>query len=279
MMKHRSYAVLAALAVSLTLHAAAAKTLHFAGLDWTVKEGDGLGPGPCDWKESNVFVDSAGDLHLKIARDGGSWSCAEVESVRSLGFGTYQWWVTGEIGTLDPNVVLGLFNYPPPEVGPDGTNEIDIEIAKWGIPDAPNLNFTVWPARAPIPPAGASSYFSLGRHRHHAALHLDEQEHLFPEPQRPPRRQPLPPRPLAVRAPQPRPAHSAAPHPGAHEPLAGRRQAPHRRPGGRDRDPRLHVSTLIKTGPERNGINPRISSLGQAKAVRTRRRAPLRAGA
>jgi hypothetical protein len=161
MMKHRSYAVLVALAVSLTLHAAAAKTLHFAGLDWTVKEGHGLGPGPCDWKESNVFVDAGGDLHLRISHDGGSWSCAEVESVRSLGFGTYQWWVTGEIDTLDPNVVLGLFNYPPPEVGPDGTNEIDIEIAKWGIPDAPNLNFTVWPARAPIPPAGATFHFSL----------------------------------------------------------------------------------------------------------------------
>jgi hypothetical protein len=161
MRKHRSYAVLAALAVSLTLHAAAAKTLRFAGLDWTVKEGDGLGPGPCDWKESNVFVDSAGDLHLRISHDGRSWSCAEVESVRSFGFGTYQWWVTGAIDTFDPNVVLGLFDYPPPAVGPDGTNEIDIEIAKWGIPDAPNLNFTVWPAKAPIPPAGATFHFSL----------------------------------------------------------------------------------------------------------------------
>jgi len=26
-----------------------AATLHFAGYDWTVKSGNGLGPGPCDW--------------------------------------------------------------------------------------------------------------------------------------------------------------------------------------------------------------------------------------
>ena len=48
---------------------------------------------------------------------------------------------------LDPNVVLGLFNYPTPDVGPDGTNEIDIEFAKWGKPEAPMGNYTVWPAR------------------------------------------------------------------------------------------------------------------------------------
>jgi hypothetical protein len=44
--------------------------------------------------------------------------------------------------------VLGLFNYPPPEVGPDGTNEIDIEFSKWGVwwwPLAKNLHYTVYP--------------------------------------------------------------------------------------------------------------------------------------
>lgn len=161
MVKHTRVAVLAVLAFSLTLHGAAAATLHFAGYDWTVKEGDGLGPGPCDWRASNAFVDPAGDLHLKISHDGGTWSCAEVELTQSLGFGKYQWWVSGPIDRLDPNVVLGLFNYPPPEVGPDGTNEIDIELARWGDPSAQNLNFTVWPARVPIPPAATTFDFTL----------------------------------------------------------------------------------------------------------------------
>lgn len=160
-MKHTLRAILAALALFLPLYAASAATLHFAGYDWTVKEGNGLGPGPCDWKASNAFVDSAGDLHLKISHAGGTWSCAEVELTQGLGFGTYQWWVSGKIDRLDPNVVLGLFNYPPPEVGPDGTNEIDIEISRWANPSGQNLNFTVWPTHAPIRPGATSVDFGL----------------------------------------------------------------------------------------------------------------------
>ena len=64
-MKPESRAFLGALALLPALHGAAgAATLHFAGYDWTVKSGDGLGPGPCDWRESNVWVDAEGDLHL-----------------------------------------------------------------------------------------------------------------------------------------------------------------------------------------------------------------------
>ena len=37
--------------------------------------------------------------------------------------------------------------YPTPDVGPDGTHEIDIEFAKWGVPDAKIGNYTVWPVK------------------------------------------------------------------------------------------------------------------------------------
>ena len=67
--------------------------------------------------------------------------------VDRLGFGRYQFWVIGAIDQLDPNVVFGLFNYPTPDVGPDGTNEIDIEFARWGNRKAPNANYTVYPAK------------------------------------------------------------------------------------------------------------------------------------
>lgn len=63
-----------------------------------------------------------------------------------LGFGRYQFWLSGRLDKLDPNVVLGLFNYPTRDVGPDGTHEIDVEFAQWGKPNAPNGNYTVWPA-------------------------------------------------------------------------------------------------------------------------------------
>ena len=62
-----------------------------------------------------------------------------------LGFGRYEFQVTGRLDRFDENVVLGLFNYPTREVGPDGTHEIDIEFAHWGNPRAPVGNYTVWP--------------------------------------------------------------------------------------------------------------------------------------
>lgn len=60
-----------------------------------------------------------------------------------MGFGTYRWFVEGAIDKFDTNVVLGLFTYG----GADTTNEIDIEIARWGQPDprAKNLSYTIYP--------------------------------------------------------------------------------------------------------------------------------------
>lgn len=139
-----------------------AKTLRFSGYDWIVKEGDRIGPGPCNWSSSNAWVDSNGFLHLKVTRRSGKWYSAEVETTKRLGFGKYQFEVIGRIDRLDKNVVLGLFNYPTPDVGPDRTNEIDIEFAKWGHPaGSPNLHFNVWPTRIPLGPSGKSYRFSL----------------------------------------------------------------------------------------------------------------------
>jgi hypothetical protein len=132
-------------ALMITGAASEAKTIRFSGYDWTVKSGVTLGPGPNNWDENNVWVDDRGDLHLLLTTRDGQWYCSEVSLNDRLGFGRYQIFVIGRIDTLDPNVVLGLFNYPTPDVGPDGTNEIDIEFAKWSDPKAPIGNYTVWP--------------------------------------------------------------------------------------------------------------------------------------
>jgi hypothetical protein len=123
-----------------------AKTLNFSGYDWTVKSGSGKGPGPNSWNENNAWVDGRGYLHLKVSQRGGRWYCSGVGLKNRLGFGEYQFWIIGRVDKLDPNVVFGLFNYPTADVGPDGTNEIDIEFAKWGRADAKIGNYTVWPA-------------------------------------------------------------------------------------------------------------------------------------
>ncbi|MCB1126310.1 MAG: glycoside hydrolase family 16 protein [Verrucomicrobiae bacterium] len=119
--------------------------LEFAGHTWTVRSGRG-GPGPNAWDTRNVWLDGQTNLHLKIACRDGQWSCAEVTMKGRLGFGRYEFQTVGRLDRLDDNVVLGLFNYPTRDVGPDATHEIDIEFARWGRATNPIGNFTVWPA-------------------------------------------------------------------------------------------------------------------------------------
>jgi hypothetical protein len=154
-------ALLALAAFLAPAGAAQAKTLRFAGYDWVVKSGDDLGPGPCNWSAANAWVDGNGWLHLTLTQQNGTWYAAEIESVKRFAFGRFQLYVIGQIDKLDQNVVLGLFNYPTSDVGADGTNEIDIEIARWGTPTWPNLNYTVWPTRAGATPGAKTYFFSL----------------------------------------------------------------------------------------------------------------------
>lgn len=164
----RPLALLATLALA-PLPTLADPFVDFAGHTWLVRSYGG-GPGPNEWREANVVVDERG-LHLTIQQDAGTWTCAEVVMMGDpLGFGTYQFEVSGDLAALDSNAVLGLFNYPGSEaVGPDGTNEIDIEIAQWGDTQNPNrLNWNIHPSVAggrkgshalPLAlPAGASTH-------------------------------------------------------------------------------------------------------------------------
>jgi hypothetical protein len=139
---------------------AVVRTIDWDGHTWTVRKGSG-GPGPNRWDPKNAWVDRDGYLHVRIAFDGGRWSCAELETTDRLGFGTYSWVVDGSIGSLDPNVVLGLFDYPTPDVGGDGTNEIDVEYARWGNASYPPGDFTVWPAKHGLKPRGHAFDFTL----------------------------------------------------------------------------------------------------------------------
>lgn len=131
----------------------AAETLQFSGYEWTVKEGL-KGPGPNNFAPRNVFVDAQGRLHLKLTFRDGKWFAAEVVSTRRFGFGRYQWQIVGRPDLFDDNVVLGLFNYPTPDVGADGTNEIDMEFARWGKPENAIGNYSVHPPQKKAPAGG-----------------------------------------------------------------------------------------------------------------------------
>ena len=122
--------------------------IRWAGYVWHVKNATSLNPGPNAYSMANVRVNRKG-LSMSIVKRNGTWTCSEVWlfANQSLGFGTYEFQVTGRPDRFDQNVVLGLFNFPPPQVGPSGTNEIDIEIAQWGQPKNNRMNYAVYPPK------------------------------------------------------------------------------------------------------------------------------------
>jgi hypothetical protein len=128
--------------------AASVRTVSFSGYSWAVKSSsDVVGPGPNRFSDSAraVWVDTAGQLHLRMTHNSGGWSCAEVTLTRSLGYGTYRFSVASPIEALDPNVVLGLFTWSD---DPAYSNrEIDVEFARWADPfDLTNAQYVVQPA-------------------------------------------------------------------------------------------------------------------------------------
>jgi hypothetical protein len=141
----RNLALSAALMlVSASAAQAGDRTIRFADLTWDVRSGGG-GPGPNSWSdgEESVRVDDQGRLHLKIRKVGNSWQCAEVTAQGSFGYGDYLFQVESDVEAYDPNVVVGLFTYL------DDSHEIDIEFARWSVPDAPPAQYTVQPGSRP----------------------------------------------------------------------------------------------------------------------------------
>ncbi len=124
------------------------KTIEFSGYTWLVTESGKLSaPGPNFWNAQNVWVDDKGLLHLKITKDNnGLWHCAELRTLEKFGLGEYEFWVEGQLDTLDKNIVLGMFNYS----GRDHKDEIDIEISRWGNFQQNNLYYTVYPKKGRI---------------------------------------------------------------------------------------------------------------------------------
>jgi hypothetical protein len=148
--------------------------IQFSGYSWSIRTGHG-GPGPNTWDEKNVWLDSSTNLHLKISLRDGKWSCAEITMRKRLGFGLYQFEIGGRMDRFDDNVVLGLFNYPPGDVGPDATHEIDIEFSRWGQAKNPMGNYTVWPVEKSLERASKSFAFALtnGETTHQFLWELD----------------------------------------------------------------------------------------------------------
>ncbi|MEO8126102.1 MAG: glycoside hydrolase family 16 protein [Bryobacteraceae bacterium] len=139
------------------------RKLQFSGYDWDVVQTvtDSAGVMHIN-SASNAWTDSKGWLHLRIARQGGQWTCAEVALSRSLGYGSYSF-LMRQNPRFEPGTVLGMFTWDPLEAG-QNHREIDIEISQWGDPAAKNAQFTIQPYYVPanvfrfVSPPGAITH-------------------------------------------------------------------------------------------------------------------------
>jgi hypothetical protein len=125
---------------------ASSGALTWMGYTWDVTSGGMAGIAQGD--PSNVSVDASGYLHLKITKNGTTWTAAEIVSETNLGFGTYQWQISGPIDRMDHTVVLGLAPYGPAAgIGTDGYDEIDTEFSYWNDEIGHvNMDWGVYPA-------------------------------------------------------------------------------------------------------------------------------------
>lgn len=141
-------ALLLAVAPSAQPGARATRTITWSGYTWTVSSSGSkkAGPGPNYFSDSssNVWVDSAGRLHLVLKKSKDRWYCASITNTQSLGYGRYSWTTASPVNALDKNAVLGLFTWSD---DPTFNNrEIDIEASRWGDGSSKtNSGWTVQP--------------------------------------------------------------------------------------------------------------------------------------
>lgn len=140
-----SSAVCTTLLVLRPRGANAYRVIRFAGRDWAVKSGSGIGPGPNEWSndERSVWVDETGRLHLKVRQIGDVWHSAEVYSTDFTQEGLHRFYITTPdvtpentprlLNDLDKRVVAAPFVYA------DDHLEVDMEFTRWGK-DAPGYD-------------------------------------------------------------------------------------------------------------------------------------------
>lgn len=130
-----------------------ARFFSWSGYTWCVVTSNGTKcyPGPNYYSSSfnNVFVDSAGDLHIKITKNAGRFYCSAIFTTQTVGYGTYKFFVSSRVNNLDRNAVVGLFTWNDKNCITNANSELDIEFTRWGYENDPNvINYSVQPTNA-----------------------------------------------------------------------------------------------------------------------------------
>jgi len=127
------------------------RTISFSGYEWWVKASfESVGPGPCIFSDSaeNVWVDTLGQLHMKITNKGGIWSCSEVILKNTFGYGKYVFKLASDVGQINENAVLGLFTWDN-DACAEFSREVDIEFSRFGNVAELNAQYVIQPYYEP----------------------------------------------------------------------------------------------------------------------------------
>jgi hypothetical protein len=123
----------------------ALKTIHFSGYEWELRQAASNRGGTINAHDpANVWTDSKGFLHLRIARKEPDWTSAEVSLSRSLGYGSYRF-VVRDVSQLEPAAVFSVFTWD--DSGPP--REVDLEISRWGETTGKNAQYVIQPYYVP----------------------------------------------------------------------------------------------------------------------------------
>lgn len=118
--------------------------VHFSGYPWRLRTAPSARGGQNVYSPSNISVDEKGAMRVRISRTEKDWSCAEASLMRNLGYGTYEFLVSG-LDALEPAAVFAMFTYDYAS-GAQHNREMDIEISRWGNPtEAKNAQYTLQP--------------------------------------------------------------------------------------------------------------------------------------
>lgn len=125
-----------------------AATIHFGGYEWEVRSTISNNGGiDHQYLTKNVWLDSDGALHLRVSRVGTKAACAEIHTIRNLGYGTYRFTVQ-DVGKLDASASLGFFTWS--DRSPDQNyREMDIHISRMGNPENKNGEYLIQPYYIP----------------------------------------------------------------------------------------------------------------------------------
>lgn len=118
--------------------------VQFSGYEWRVRTApSSRGDRPNPYSAANVWPDSDGALHMRIAKESDKWTCAEVTLTRNLGYGLYSF-VVRDTSNLAPFTIFSMFTWD--YSGVDQNNrEMSIEISRSYDAAEKNAQYVIQP--------------------------------------------------------------------------------------------------------------------------------------